>query len=484
MARIAIVSNRLPALAGKDQAAGGLAFALRAALDKSGGTWFGWDARSSGGQNGKIVVHQSSPFTLAGLPLTEREYAGYYRGFANRVLWPLLHGRTDLVRFDRSDYATYRAVNEKFARSIAPLVQDHDLIWVHDFHLAFLAQAFRQDGINLPIGFFLHVPFPAPDVLATLPCHFDLVRALCAYDLVGFQTENDLRNFHEYVRRHLDGAVCGDGTVFALGRKFKTGAFPIGIDTRNFQELAASKKAAKLRQHLESCFHNQFGIVGVDRLDYTKGLKYRFRAFERLLESLPDYRRRVFLLQVAAPSREDVPEYAELRAQLDTLVGEINARHGGPDWTPVRYINRSMSQVRLTALYRLGRVGLVTPLRDGMNLVAKEYVAAQDPDDPGVLVLSQFAGAAERLEGALLVNPYDVDEVVEALHRALQMPLEERLARWTEMMAELRAHDIHDWRRRFISALTATTLDIGAPRVKVKAAGDHPSVEERLERVK
>ncbi len=457
MSRIAIVSNRLPPLDRDEASAGGLAVGLSAALERSAGTWFGWDGTITSEPDDGVRVQRSEPFAVVSLSLSEREHAGYYIGFANRTLWPLLHGRIDLVHFNPSDFAAYRAVNTRFAKTLAAHAESHDLIWVHDYHFLLVGQELRRLGISLPMGFFLHIPFPAADTLAALPCHRELIEALSAFDLVGFQTDKDVRNFHEFVVRHLGGTVSGDGTVFALGRRFKTGAFPIGIDTRRFAELAASEEAGMLRDRLRGCFHDQVGMIGVDRLDYTKGIPYRLQAFERMLETVPRFRMQTFLLQIAAPSRETIPEYRDLKSELEALSGRINARHATIDWTPIRYINRTFSQMRLAALYRLSRVGVITPLCDGMNLVAKEYVAAQSAADPGVLVLSCFAGAAERLTGALLVNPYDVGGMAKAMQQALEMSLDERRERWSEMITELRAHDIHGWRDEFIRVLLTTS---------------------------
>jgi len=453
MNRIAIVSNRLPPLDREMATAGGLAVGLSAALAESGGAWLGWDGTVAAAPDGRPQVRQSDPFTVLCLTLSEAEHAGYYVGFANRTLWPLLHGRTDLVRFDPSAFETYRAVNARFARRLADNGAPSDAIWVHDYHFFCLGEELRRLGVDLPIGFFLHVPFPSPDALSALPCHRALLGALSAYDLVGFQTENDLRNCREYAMRHLRATVSSDGAVTAPGWRIRTGVFPIGIDTQSFAALAASEQVRCLGQRMGGCFRDRLGMIGVDRLYYTNGLEPRLRAFERMLLRDPLRRQRAFLLQIAAPSREEVPEYLLLRDELEALTGRINARHATVDWTPVRYINRTFNQVRLAALYRLSRVGLVTPIRDGMNMVAKEYVAAQSPDDPGVLVLSRFAGAAERLTGALLVNPFDVDGMAAAMGQALDMSRDERHARWSEMIVELRAHDVHAWREDFLHSL-------------------------------
>ncbi|SMF27919.1 trehalose 6-phosphate synthase [Tistlia consotensis] len=456
MTRIAIVSNRLPSLDRQAASAGGLAVALSAALAESGGMWLGWNGTVSSEPDDGVRLRQSTPYEIVSLALSEQEHAGYYQGFANRVLWPLLHGRMDLVRFDPQEFAIYRGVNARFAKQLAARAAGADVIWVHDYHFLLLGEELRRLGVGTAAGFFLHVPFPAPDTLLVLPRSRQIVRALTAFDLVGFQTQNDLRNFREFVVRHLGGTVSDDGSVQVPGRRFVADAFPIGIDTRRFTELAASKEAGQLRARLSGCLGGQLGMIGVDRLDYTKGLEHRLLAFERMLEARPARRQRASLLQIAAPSREGIPEYHDLKDRLESLSGRINARHATIDWTPVRYLNRAFSQTRLAALYRLSRIGLVTPLRDGMNLVAKEYVAAQRSDDPGVLVLSHFAGAAERLRGALLVNPYDIGSMAGAMRQALDMSLDERRERWSAMIAELRDNDVHRWRDDFLGALLAS----------------------------
>jgi trehalose 6-phosphate synthase len=469
--RVVVVTNRVPPPSGHPSA-GGLAVALSAALQASGGLWFGWSGRVSEDADQAVDLAQSDAFTLATTDLTASQHRGYYDGVANRALWPLFHGRADLACFDRSDLAAYREVNASFGQHLAPLLEPGDLVWVHDYHLIPLGKELRNRGIAGPIGFFLHIPFPAPDLLAALPWAPDLMRSLCAYDLLGFQTQNDLRNFQDCVIRHLSGSVAGDGTIFAVGRKLKAAAFPIGIDTARFAAMAASPEVQRLGERTKRCLAGRSAIIGVDRLDYTKGLVHRLQAFEMLLEAQPARRGHTLLLQIAAPSRQTVPEYAELEGRLEALSGRINARHSELDWTPVRYVNRTFSQRHLAALFRLSRVGLLTPLCDGMNLVAKEYVAAQDPDDPGVLVLSRFAGAAEHLHGAIVVNPYDVTGVAGALHIALAMPLAERRRRWRDMMAEVTEHDVHDWRRRFLG-------DLGAVAAGRAARGEGPTWEVR-----
>ena len=279
------------------------------------------------------------------------------------------------------------------------------------------------------------------------------MRALFAYDLVGFQTEKDLQAFRDYVEREAGGWSEADGTMHAYGTSVRAGSFPISIDTRLVAARAARATSTRRAARLRDSLSDQQLVIGVDRLDYTKGLVHRFDAVERLLEGNPQYRRSIVVLQIASPSREDVPEYQRIRAELDARIGRINGRFGEPDHLPLRYINRSFRQETLFGFYRASRVGLVTPLRDGMNLVAKEFVASQDPDDPGVLVLSRFAGAATELTAALIVNPFDVDQIADALDQALAMPVEERRARYGTMMAQLDGHDVHAWREAFLDAL-------------------------------
>ena len=451
MGRLVIASNRVgSSLKGNE---GGLATAMLAAFDQREVVWLGWSGEVTDESSGPTRVHREGRLTRMLVDLQRSDYEGYYLEFANCVLWPVFHYRVNLAEYGRERWATYGRVNEMFAERLAPALKPDDILWVHDYHMIPLGAALRRLRVDNPIGFFLHIPFPAPEVLATLPVHEALVRALFAYDLVGFQTENDLQAFRDYVEREAGGWIGRDGTIHAYGRSVRAGSFPISIDTRlvaaRAARAASTRRAARLRDSLS----DQRLVIGVDRLDYTKGLVHRFDAVERLLETNPLYRRAVVVLQIAPPSREDVPEYQRIRAELDARIGRINGRFGEPDHLPVRYINRSFRQETLFGFYRASRVGLVTPLRDGMNLVAKEFVASQDPDDPGVLVLSRFAGAARELEAALIVNPFDVDQIADALHRALAMPVEERRDRHETMMAQLSAHDVHAWRDAFLDAL-------------------------------
>jgi len=453
MSRLVMVSNRV-ALPGEARA-GGLAIALKSAIEESGGLWFGWSGHVAE-ESGRMHAQDVGSIRYITVDLSEQDCDDYYNGFANRTLWPLLHFRMDLVDYSRETYAGYRRVNALFAERLAPLLQDDDVVWVHDYHLIPLAQLLRERGARCRLGFFLHVPMPSSDLLAALPDHRRLFESLSAYDLVGFQTERDLERFQDYVRLFGRGRVVEHGVLeTAEGRRLRAGAFPISIDTARISALAAKAVGKASVKRLAASLSGRALAIGVDRLDYSKGLPERFRAFERYLLRHPDQRGRMTYLQIAPVSRGEVPEYRTLRQELEQLAGHINGTHADADWTPVRYVNRNYPHASLTGFYRLARVGLVTPLRDGMNLVAKEFVAAQDGEDPGVLVLSSFAGAARELTHALLVNPYDLDGVADAIAQAVAMPLEERRERWEAMMGRLRQHDITAWRQHFLATLRA-----------------------------
>jgi trehalose 6-phosphate synthase len=454
MSRLVVVSNRV---AVPDEThAGGLAVAMLAALEEIGGLWFGWSGKIDPQRSGKLHEQTVGDIQYVTIDLSRRDHADYYNGFANRSLWPLLHFRVDLVDYSRETYAAYRRVNALFAEKLAPLLRDDDLVWIHDYHLIPLAALLREHGVRCKLGFFLHVPMPSSDLLAALPQHGRLFEGLSAYDLVGFQTERDLERFQDYVRLFGRGKVIDHGVLETPGgRLLRAGAFPISIDTAHIARQAAAAVDKASVKRLAASLSGRALAIGVDRLDYSKGLPERFRAFERYLQRHPEQLGKLTFLQIAPVSRGDVAEYRTLREELEQLAGHINGSHAEPDWTPMRYVNRNYPHPSLTGFYRLARIGLVTPLRDGMNLVAKEFVAAQDPQDPGVLVLSSFAGAARELDSALLVNPYDLDGVADAIAIAMRMRLAERRERWQAMMDTLRTHDISAWRRNYLAALAA-----------------------------
>jgi len=334
------------------------------------------------------------------------------------------------------------------------MIRPDDVVWLHDYHLIPLGDELRRLGVKNRMGFFLHTPFPVPELLVALPGHRRLVRALCAYDLVGFQTADDVRAFLGYVAGEAHGQLAEEGRFSAYGRCARAAAYPIGIDTDSFAELAEQQENSCEAQQLVESLQGRRLILGVERLDYSKGLPHRFDAIECLLDGHPEFKRQFEFLQIAAPSREEVARYRALKRQLESAAGRINGRFAEFDWTPVRYINKGYDRSTLAGFYRTAEVGLVTPLRDGMNLVAKEYVAAQKPDDPGVLVLSRFAGSARELTSALIVNPFDADEVADALARALTMPRAERIERWQAMMKAVEDNTVSTWRDAFLSDLT------------------------------
>ncbi|WP_313495280.1 alpha,alpha-trehalose-phosphate synthase (UDP-forming) [Stenotrophomonas sp.] len=455
MSRLVVVSNRV-ALPGENRA-GGLATGLLAALRERGGLWFGWSGRSVAGDSGALHEAQDGAIRYLTMDLSKSDLDNYYNGFANRALWPLLHFRLDLVDYDRRKREGYWKVNTLFADTLAPLLRDDDTVWIHDYHLIPLASLLRERGVGCRIGFFLHVPVPSADLIQALPDHRALFQTLYAYDLLGFQTRRDVDRFQSYVRLFGGGGLVDNEWIQAPdGRRVRTSAFPIGIDTehiaRQARSAASNKPVRDLRQSLQ---HRKLAI-GVDRLDYSKGLPERFHGFERYLDRYPQQKGEMTYLQIAPVSRGSVTEYRKLRSDLERLAGHINGGHAEADWTPLRYVNQNYAHSTLTGFYRQAAVGLVTPLRDGMNLVAKEYIAAQDPENPGMLVLSLLAGAADELKQALLVNPHDLDGVADAIATAANMPRAERIERWRVMMEQLRTHDIHRWRRDYLGALEGT----------------------------
>ncbi|MGN6467022.1 MAG: alpha,alpha-trehalose-phosphate synthase (UDP-forming) [Rhizobiaceae bacterium] len=451
MRRLVVISNRVADLR-KTTQTGGLAVGLADAVKERGGVWFGWSGKKRK-EPGEPRVDKIGKVTQISVDLTPEDYAAYYIGFSNSVLWPLFHYRLDLVDFQPAFFEGYKRVNEKFADTILPYLEPDDLVWVHDYHLVPLATELRRRGCRQHMGFFLHIPFPPPDLLAAAPDHEWLVRCLCEYDLVGFQTRADLGNFRRYVEEQIGGSPVADDVLKVGGRICRAGAFPIGIDVGQFKELAGTASEEVSIDKMRRQVLGRKQIIGVDRLDYSKGLPDRFKAFERLLELHPEMQKKVTLLQVAPSSRQEVQSYADIKEELAGLSGSINGRFADFNWTPIRYIQRNVPRDKLAALFRASQVGFVTPLRDGMNLVAKEFVAAQDMEDPGVLVLSQFAGAAEDMAEALIVNPYDIDAMAETLFRALRMPVEERRERQKALFARISGQDARAWLNSFLEAL-------------------------------
>lgn len=463
MSRLIVVSNRVSAP--KDPAAGsagGLAMALSAALRKYEGLWFGWSGETVEHFTGELKTEDRAGVTVATVDLEPQDVDEYYNGYANKTLWPLFHHRVDLTAYERSYGEGYERTNRRFAEVLQPLLRPDDVIWIHDYHMIPMARDLRRLGVENRIGFFLHTPWPARQLLVTLPHHRRLVESMFDFDLLGFQTREWLGLFQRYVEVEAQGRVLDDGGLEAFGRSVKAGVFPIGIDVEGFLAARDSPLGQRTYDRMAASAAFRSMIVGVDRLDYSKGLEQRLLGYEQFLEDNPDQRGRVFLLQVTPISRDDVDTYQDMRVRLEALAGRVNGVHADMDWQPVRYLNRTFRRDQLAGLYRAARVALVTPLRDGMNLVAKEYVAAQDPEDPGVLILSRFAGAAEQMKEALLINPFSREELSDAIQKALTMSLAERVRRWRSLMQVVRDTDVARWRDDFVQALSRNLVRNGS----------------------
>jgi len=457
MGRLVVISNRvaLP----KETRAGGLASALSGALAERGGLWVGWSGNVVEDESARALrTERAGNIEYALLDLTRREYQHYYLGFANRTLWPLLHFRPSLLEYRRADFEGYRAVNKLFAEHVARFVRDDDIAWVHDYHLIPLAEELRKLGVGARIGFFLHIPLPTAALLTMLPHHEHLFPLLGAYDLIGLQSHRDRDALLDYFRTEMQAKTRVNGDVqLRNGRQLRVQPFPVAIDTLEVARQAKRAATSAATQRLIRSLEQRALAIGVDRLDYSKGIPQRFEAFAHFLSQHPEWRSRISFLQIAPPSREEVPEYRELRSRLERLAGATNGRYAEPDWMPIRYVNRSFNQATLTGFYRVADIAVVTPLRDGMNLVAKEYVAAQEADDPGVLILSSFAGAADELKQAIIINPFDSDDIAESFVAALRMPVAERRERWQAMYDYLVRNDVVAWRTRYLDALTRDT---------------------------
>jgi len=446
----------VPKARGAAGAQGGLAGALNAALKDNGGIWFGWSGQESEIPNDTINVQINDGVTTATIDLSPRDVDEYYNGYANSTLWPLFHYRLDLTKYERETGKGYERVNERFAEAIFPLVEDDDLVWVHDYHLIPLGQRLRARGCKNRIGFFLHIPWPPARLFVSLPFHERLVRTMLEYDLVGFQTKEWLESFLHYCRKELDAEVDeATGRVTLDQRTTIARAYPIGIDWDHFQSQGNSDEARQAQQRLISSTRHRTAMIGVDRLDYSKGLPERIDGIDRFFDRYPDRVRDLVYIQIAPPSREDVDSYQRIRTMLEQKTGQINGARSEVDLVPIRYVNRGYTHAELYGFFRASKIGLVTPLRDGMNLVAKEYLAAQDPDDPGVLILSRFAGAAQQLDEAVLVNPHSPDDLEHTIKIALDMDLAERKRRYESMIPIIRDDNVQNWTKKFCSDLAA-----------------------------
>jgi trehalose 6-phosphate synthase len=452
--RLVAVSNRVT-VPGHAVSPGGLAVGLLAALRQTGGVWLGWDGRPTEAADAEPESIEKEGIRYVRIPLPSREFDLYYNGFCNSSLWPLHHYFPGAFRYDAAEFEAYMAINRRFTAAIAGILEPDDTIWVHDYQLMPLAALLRAQGVRARLGFFLHIPYPNIALLRILPVYAELVRDLCQYDLVGFQTAEDLEGFQSAVNSVFrDEARIGPEHIDIAGRRVGTGVFPIGVDVEAIgsQAAAAAHDDEQVRRLIGGLLGRKL-MLGVDRLDYSKGLVERFASYRTLLETSPELLGNVAYIQIAPLSRTDVAAYAAIRDALEHAAGKTNGQYADTDWTPVRYLNKDFPHATLCGFLRVAQVAVVTPLRDGMNLIAKEFVAAQDPADPGVLVLSGMAGAARELGDALLVNPYDRNAVALALKQALAMPLAERRARHDPMLATLRRNSITRWYSTFIERL-------------------------------
>jgi trehalose 6-phosphate synthase len=473
---VIVVSNRVARAKSDEPVAGGLAAALIPMVRDSGAIWVGSSGQTTDNAQQMDSLGEIEPLgtgVLATVDMPAKHYRGYYEGFSNSALWPALHSRPDLINVTGDDYASYREINAFMARALLRFSGPDAVFWAQDYHFLPLGAEMRRLQIGRPIGFFLHTPWADRRTMAAVPRHAELVQAMLAYDLIGFQTDQDRQNFEDYLQHEL-GLTIFDGAVASSRGLTHLATFPIGIDVDEFAARANNAIARAEVSRLRASLQGAKLVFGVDRLDYSKGLSNRVRAFDRMLEIEPALKRHVALLQVAVPSRGNIRAYRELKAELNALVSEVNARHGEVDWTPIRYLNKGFSQLTLAGFYRTAHVGLVTPLHDGMNLVAKEYVAAQNPVDPGVLVLSAFAGAARELDAALLVNPHDIDGMAHQIAIALAMSIEERRERWQSMVTKLKRASVQNWFSDFLHTLSevrrAPPLPANLPQVLDLAA--------------
>ncbi|HVH47407.1 MAG TPA: trehalose-phosphatase, partial [Labilithrix sp.] len=458
-----VVSNRLPDfrhIEGDDgdrkKRVGGLVSALEPALRSRRGMWLGWSGKtvsSSEPVTSGVSEDDGSGVQLAWVDYTESWYRNYYAGFCNGTLWPLFHSFPSRVEMSDAGWKAYRQVHEAFADFAAPHTSPRATIWAHDYHLLMFASVMRQRGHSGPMGHFLHIPFPSLDIFAMLPWAAQLMDALLDFDLLGFHTPQHVANFLSCASALLPAKVSDD-VIQHRGRETHITALPIGIIPDAFQEPPEPAVVEEIDGLMRTLGDAKL-VLGVDRLDYTKGIPERLLAFGRMLEMFPEWRGKVSLVQISVPSRADVPLYAEQRATIESIVGRLNGEYGEAAWVPVRYLYRSYGKQQLTQLYRAAAVGYVTPLRDGMNLVAKEYVAAQNPEEPGVLMLSQFAGAAVEMQDAVLTNPYHIDGMARDLDRSLRMQHDERKARHAKLLATVQRSNAATWAESFLDALAA-----------------------------
>jgi trehalose 6-phosphate synthase/phosphatase len=466
MSKLVIVSNRLPIIAHRDKkdqwhfkpGSGGLVTAIGPVLRDRGGLWIGWlgTTGSEGLLKSLKKGEEESGYSLCTVELTRKEIEKYYHGFANEILWPLFHDIVSRCNFDPAYWEVYRQVNRKFAEQIGVSTGDDDYVWIQDYHLALVADQLKRIGVKRRTGFFLHIPFPPLDIFLKLPWRAEILHGLLEYDLIGFQTMRDRRNFIQCLRTLLPGVrITGTGQVnqVVIGdRTIRIGAFPISIDYLDFETQAKCEEVAKQAWIIHANLPERHLIIGIDRLDYTKGIPNRLYALDRAFRKYPKLKRKITLIQVVVPSRIEVPEYQELRREIEELVGRINGRYTEVGWAPISYLYHSLTRTELLGYYRTCEIAMVTPLKDGMNLVAKEYCTC-NIEENGVLILSEFAGAAAQFrEHALMVNPYDVEGMADAIYQAYNMSPEERRTRMSRLRRSVQKQNILGWVNSFLKA--------------------------------
>ncbi len=470
--RLTIISNRLPIIVEKEgddytirPGSGGLVTALAPVLKNRGGLWIGWPGTTIDVDLGSLLEEASREigYSLKLVSLTQDEIDKFYYGFANEIIWPLFHDLQSRCNFDPAYWTSYNEVNRKFATVISENTTEEDYIWVHDYHLMSVGREMRKKGIDSPVGFFLHIPFPSLDIFLKLPWRAQILRDLLEYDIIGFQTLRDRTNFQQCIRTLVkDATFQGKGRVLKviLGERIvRVGNFPISIDYDEFVKAAATKEVAEKAWYIHEDLPDRTLILGIDRLDYTKGIPYRLEAFRNALERFPDLQRKVSLIQIVVPSRADIPTYHDLKVEIERLVGDINGQFTESGWIPIHYIFRHLESTELLAYYRTAEIALLTPLKDGMNLVAKEYCASS-LEENGVLILSEFAGTVAQLQkGAIIVNPYDVEGVASAIYKAYTMDSEERKTRMKKLRYNIRRQNIFWWIDSFLRAAFARDLE-------------------------
>ncbi len=451
MGRLIAISNRTAA--DPNARAGGLAVAVWESLQATEGIWIGWSGDLVEATPRGVHTFRDDGVEFVLTDLTHKEHDDFYLSYSNGVLWPVFHYRIDLASFDSDAFDAYSRVNKRMAELAAERARPGDSIWVHDYHFLLAADYLKHYGWDGPTGFFLHIPFPPPEMFRALPEHQWIARAMAAYDVIGFQSETDRSNFRRYLIEEHGGKMLETGEVEVFGTRVKAEAYPIGIDAQGFVDATRTEKAKEAADRISTFLAGRELVIGVDRMDYSKGLPERFAAVGELFDRHPELHGKVSVTQITPPSRSKVDEYRNLRVELDRLAGRINGDYGDLDWIPLRYLARPYAREELAGLFSTARVGLVTPLRDGMNLVAKEFVMAQDEEDPGVLILSEFAGAAEQLSDALIVNPHDRGRLAETIAQALYMELDERRARWEKLRDIVVSQDVNWWRKKFLKDL-------------------------------